>query len=79
MSDVRLSLDEAHALALRCLTHNGCNEANSEAIADRMIEAERDACHSHGLFRLPWYANGVKSGRVNGSAKPTVELSLIHI
>ncbi|MEP3629501.1 MAG: Ldh family oxidoreductase [Hyphomicrobiales bacterium] len=73
MTNVPLSLDEAHALALRCLTHNGCDETNSQAIADRMIEAERDACHSHGLFRLPWYANGVKSGRVNGSAKPTVE------
>jgi len=73
MSEVRLSLDEAHKLALRCLIHNGCDEANSQGIADRMIEAERDACHSHGLFRLPWYANGVKSGRVNGAAKPTVE------
>ncbi|MEP1442398.1 MAG: Ldh family oxidoreductase [Hyphomicrobiales bacterium] len=73
MTNVQLSLDEAHALAIDCLTHNGCDETNSQAIADRMIDAERDACHSHGLFRLPWYANGVKSGRVNGSAKPTVE------
>lgn len=73
MGDVTLSLEDAHALAVRCLSHNGCDAPNTQAIADRMIEAERDGCHSHGLFRLPWYAKGAKSGRVNGKASPSVE------
>jgi delta1-piperideine-2-carboxylate reductase len=38
-----------------------------------MIQAEADRCHSHGLFRLPWYAEGVRTGRVNGNARPRVE------
>jgi len=73
MSDVHMSLEEAHALAMNCLLVNGCDEANARAAADRMTQAEGDLCHSHGLFRLPWYASGVKSGRANGKAKPRVE------
>ena len=73
MAKVKLSLDDAHALANDCLRKNGCDEANAKAVADRMIQAERDICPSHGLFRTAWYVAGVKSGRVNGSARPRVE------
>lgn len=73
MSKVHLSLQEAHALAMKCLLLNGCDEANARAAADRMIQAEGDLCHSHGLFRLPWYTAALKSGRANGKAEPWVE------
>ncbi len=73
MSNVHLSLDEAHALAMKCLLHNGCDEANARAAADRMIQAEGDLCHSHGLFRLPWYSAALKSDCANGKAEPWVE------
>ncbi len=69
----RLTLKQAHTLAVKCLLANGCDQANAEAAAARMVQAEGDLCHSHGLFRLPWYAKGAKSGRVNGKAKPTLE------
>jgi len=70
MPPIHMTLTEAHTLALSCLTQNGINDENATAIADRMIEAERDMCQSHGLFRLPWYVGGVTSGRVNGQATP---------
>ncbi len=73
MTQVNLTLSQAHDLALSCLLANGCDEANARAAADRMIEAERDICQSHGLFRLPWYVSGVRSGRVNGKAEPKLE------
>jgi delta1-piperideine-2-carboxylate reductase len=73
MSTVHMSLDEAHTIAKKCLLANGCDEANATAAANRMIQAEGDLCHSHGLFRLPWYTAAVKSGRANGKAKPRVE------
>jgi delta1-piperideine-2-carboxylate reductase len=73
MNNVHLSLDEAHALAMKCLLHNGCDEANARAAADRMIQAEGDLCHSHGLFRLPWYTAALKMGCANGKAEPWVE------
>ncbi len=72
MTKINLNLEDARDLANRCLKHNGCDNANAAAAADRMIEAERDGCASHGLFRLPWYVSGVKSGRVNGQARPRV-------
>ncbi len=73
MTSVQMSLEYAHGLAVKCLTINGCNEANANAVAGRMVQAEGDLCHSHGLFRLPWYASGVKSGRANGQSNPQVE------
>ena len=72
MSTVNLKVEAARQLATDCLLKNGCDEANATAASDRMIEAEIDQCHSHGLFRLPWYAKGVSSGRANGHAKPSV-------
>ena len=73
MNNVHLTLKEAHELAMKCLLTNGCDDENATAIADRMIQAEGDLCHSHGLFRLPWYCSAVKSGRANGKARPRVE------
>ena len=68
-----MTLEEADALAFDCLVANGCDDDNARAAADRMIQAEADLCHSHGLFRLPWYCSAVKSGRANGRARPRVE------
>ncbi len=73
MSQVHLTLDEGHKLCMDCLLANGCDEPNARAAADLLLRAEGDMCHSHGLFRVPWYVKGVKSGRVNGTCKPTVE------
>ncbi len=69
---VSISLEEVHALSLASLLANGCDEENAMAIADQTTYAERDLCQTHGLFRIPWYVNGLKSGRVNGKARPTV-------
>lgn len=73
MGNVSLTFDAARALAVDCLLSNGCDEANASAIADNMMMAERDLCHAHGLFRLPWHAASLKSGKVNGKARPSVE------
>ena len=73
MEDKNLTLDEAHALAMRCLLANGCDEENAKPVADSMIAAERDICLSHGLFRLTGYIAGLRSGKVNGRARPVAE------
>jgi len=70
---VHLSLDEVHALAAGCLAANGCDAENARAVADTITAAERDICLSHGLFRLPGYVASLRSGKVNGEAKPVVE------
>lgn len=70
---IHLSLTTAHALAMACLKANGCDEANAKAVADIMIIAEGDGCKSHGLFRLPGYVAALRSGKVDGTARPEVE------
>jgi delta1-piperideine-2-carboxylate reductase len=73
MTDVQMTLDEVHALTMRCLVAHGCDEANAGAVADVITAAERDGCHSHGLMRVAGYVATLKSGKVNGHANPTVE------
>ena len=68
-----LTLGQVHDLAFNCLTANGCDDANAQAIADNMTAAERDRSESHGLFRLPGYVASLRSGKVDGKAVPRVE------
>ena len=70
MTTLPLTLDEIHDLALSCLMHNGADELNAGALANTILNAERDGSHSHGLFRLPAYVASLRSGKVNGKARP---------
>ena len=82
MSVLSLSLDEIHALAHEAMTANGCDEANAAALADIVTRAERDGSHSHGLFRVPGYVKALRSGKVDGKAKPVVtrkSASVVHV
>lgn len=70
MTTVSLTVDQIYDLARACLVDNGCDEANAEAAARTITAAERDGAVSHGLFRLPGYVSSLRSGKVNGSARP---------
>ena len=72
MSKTSLTLDEIHALAHEAMMKNGCDEANAAALADIVMRAERDGSHSHGMFRIPGYVKALRSGKVDGKARPTV-------
>ncbi len=69
---VTLSLEEVRDLAYRVLTVNGCDDENARALTETITTAERDGSASHGLFRLPGYIASLRSGKVNGKAKPKV-------
>jgi LDH2 family malate/lactate/ureidoglycolate dehydrogenase len=69
---VHMTLDEAHDLALRALTHNGLSREQSRAIADTVTAAERDECTSHGLFRIPFYVSALGDEQVNPNAVPVL-------
>ena len=73
MSTVSLSLDEIFDLAKRTLQANGCDDETASILADLIRNAERDGSLSHGLFRLPAYVSGLKSGKINGKGKPEVQ------
>ena len=73
MAEVKLALEEVHGLVVETLMRCGCDDENASAVARVITAAERDGCHSHGLMRLQGYAATLKSGKVNGKARPRVE------
>ena len=73
MATISLSLDEIYNLAKNTLLFNGCDEENASILSNTMMRAERDGSLSHGLFRLPAYIAALKSKKVNGKARPTIQ------
>ena len=73
MSTVSLSLDEILNLAKKTLLANGCDDETASILSDLIMKAERDGSLSHGLFRLPAYVSGLKSGKINGKGKPEIK------
>lgn len=73
MSTQEIGLDGIYNLAKKVMLANGCDTANAEALADIICRAERDGSHSHGLFRVPGYVKALRSGKVDGKAKPTMK------
>ncbi len=72
MATVSLSLEDIYNLANKTLLANGCDEETSNILSDLIMKAERDGSLSHGLFRLPAYVAGLKSGKINGKNRPKV-------
>jgi len=72
MATVPLSLENIYNLANKTLLANGCDEETSNILSDLIMKAERDGSLSHGLFRLPAYIAGLKSGKINGKNRPKI-------
>jgi len=73
VATLSLSLKEIHDLAKKTLLANKCDEETASILADLIVNAERDGSLSHGLFRLPAYVAGLKSGKINGKARPEIK------
>lgn len=69
---VTLAAEELRALAERVLTAAGASPANARMVAAALIAAELDGLGSHGMSRLPFYADQARSGKVDGRAVPAV-------
>jgi (2R)-3-sulfolactate dehydrogenase (NADP+) len=69
---MQLSLDAAHALALGALARAGVVPKNAEFVAKALVAAEADGLASHGLSRVPAYADQSLAGKVDGKAVPEV-------
>ena len=73
MNTVSLTLDEINNLAKKTLLANGCDDDTASILSELITNAERDGSLSHGLFRLPAYVSGLKSGKINGKGKPEIK------
>lgn len=69
---VVMSLEEVFALSFEILTRAGLSSPHAQAVARTMMLSERDACHSHGLHRLPGCVMTIQSGKLSLEAEPSV-------
>lgn len=69
---VTISVADATRLSLDILEATGLSADQCEAVTDVVMEAQRDECHSHGLYRLIGCARSINSGRINKNARPVV-------
>lgn len=73
MSGPLLPLAAARDLAEAVLIASRTAPAAAHATAEALIAAEADGIASHGLARLPAYADQALSGKVDGFAEPNLE------
>lgn len=69
---ITISLQDAEFLSLSVLQHNGYNQAHAEAITRNVLAAQRDECHSHGLYRLIGCVQTALNGGVDTNAVPEI-------
>ena len=69
---VQLSEKALTEIAHRTLTRLGLSEPHVQAIARVIVAGQRDACQSHGIYRLLSCADAVRAGKVQRNAEPVV-------
>lgn len=80
---IQLTLEQVHSLAKDALVSHEFSVAQANSIADTITAAERDECHSHGLFRVPFYIKAAHNPTADSNAIPEVRestsSSVIHV
>ena len=69
----RLAIEELAALAADALTAAGTDRESASLVGSALADADADGLASHGVSRVPFYADQVISGKVNGRARPGLE------
>jgi|SRR5947209_11578408 len=65
-----LSLGDALERVAAIFVRAGCSADNAHSVARALVTAEADGLKGHGLSRIPTYLKMVKSGKVDGAARP---------
>ena len=66
----KISLQDLRGLAVRVLMVSKTSPDNAASVASALVRADADGISSHGVTRLPMYADQSKCGKVDGFAKP---------
>lgn len=69
----RIAADTLTGLATRALCAADTAPENARIVAEALVAADLDGLSSHGVSRLPAYADQAKSGKVDGRAVPDVQ------
>jgi delta1-piperideine-2-carboxylate reductase len=70
-----IAIDVLTGLVRDAFLNQGVSPGNAAIMAETVVFAERDGAAGHGLFRLPGYVSTLKSGWVDGTAEPQLELA----
>ncbi len=71
--ELRLSPTAARALINKALTGAGTSKENASYFTDAILDTELSGLSGHGFYWLQYYCEHVKSGKVDGRAKPLVK------
>ncbi|HAD86130.1 MAG TPA: sulfolactate dehydrogenase, partial [Rhodospirillaceae bacterium] len=66
-------LDDLEQLALKIFLNSNVSEGNAAHVVRALVQAEADGVPSHGLSRIPSYADQAKIGMVDGHAIARLE------
>lgn len=69
---LRLTPRQARALINGALVGAGTTPANAEYFTDAILDTELSGLAGHGFYWLQYYCEHLKSGKVDGKAKPKV-------
>lgn len=70
-----VSLEELLELATDALVAANTSAENARIVADALVAADADGLSSHGVSRVPFYADQALSGKVAGQAEPVLEMT----
>ena len=82
MNDSVWSLEEVQDISAKAFVASGASPENAEIMAKSIVEAEADALRNVGLSYVPLYCEQLRSGKINGNARPVVKkssLGVVHV
>jgi (2R)-3-sulfolactate dehydrogenase (NADP+) len=71
--ELRLSPKAARKLICKALTGAGTSGANASYFTEAILDTELSGLEGHGFYWLQYYCEHVKSGKVDGKARPRIE------
>jgi (2R)-3-sulfolactate dehydrogenase (NADP+) len=75
MKPVRLTAAAAEKLIFSALTGAGAAPRNARYFTQAILDTELSGLDGHGFYWLQYYCAHVKSGKVDGKARPKVEMA----
>ncbi|ANM13394.1 MULTISPECIES: Ldh family oxidoreductase [unclassified Rhizobium] len=75
MTMTTLTIVDLHSRVEAIFRKAGLNSAQAGALARVIVAGERDACKSHGIYRIEGALRTVKSGKVKPDAVPGLDLN----
>lgn len=75
MTNVSMTVDELQDCVEAIFGEAGLNAVQASAVARVIVAAERDACKSHGIYRIEGALRTIKAGKVRPEAVPQLAQS----